>query len=123
METELITLDDYCEKLAIRRVDFMKVDVEGAELLVFRRARQLLASPEAPVIMFETDETLSARFASSSPISKAFLHQHGYDCFRYNGKTLKPVAVNELHRASDDLFALKPCHFEWHPILNGLCHR
>jgi FkbM family methyltransferase len=123
METELITLDDYCEKLAIRRVDFMKVDVEGAELLVFRGARQLLASPEAPVIMFETDETLNARFDSSSPIVKAFLHQYGYDCFRYNGKTLEPVAVDELHRAQDDLFALKPCHFKWHPILNSLGHR
>jgi FkbM family methyltransferase len=120
METGLITLDDYCENLAIRRVDFMKVDVEGAELLVFRGAQQVLASLVAPIIMFETDETLSARFDSSSQTLKAFLNQFGYDCFRYNGNTLEPVAVQELHPTGEDLFALKPSHFEKHPILTGL---
>jgi FkbM family methyltransferase len=120
-EIRVITLDDYCERQAIRRVDLMKVDVEGAELLVFRGATRLLTSTEAPIIMFETDETLTAHFASSSSSIKAFLHQHGYDFFRYDGRKLEPVAVEESHHKQEDLFALKPSHFERHQLLTSLC--
>jgi FkbM family methyltransferase len=120
METEVTTLDDYCEKHAIHRIDLMKVDVEGAELFVFRGTRRLLASMEAPIIMFETDETLTARFGTSSTGIKALLQEHGYDFFRYDGKELEPVAVNESHQKQEDLFALKPFHFERHPLLQSL---
>ena len=120
VEIESTTLDGYCEKYAIARVDFLKVDVEGAELLVFRGAERLLASPEAPVIMFETDETLTSRFSSSSVILKTFLHQYGYDFFHYDGKRLQRTAVNESHDVQVDLFALKPFHFERHSVLRTL---
>src|SRR6185369_426870 len=40
----VVTLDGYVERKGIERVDLLKVDVEGAELLVFRGAHRLLSS-------------------------------------------------------------------------------
>jgi FkbM family methyltransferase len=121
IEIEMTTVDDYCVNHNIPRVDLMKIDVEGAELLVFRGAEKLLSSKEAPIIMFETDEVLTARFGSSSTIIKSLLHQYGYDFFRYTGNRLEAVAVDELHHKQEDLFALKPFHIEGHQLLQRLC--
>ena len=120
IEIDMTTIDNYCETNSIPHVDLIKVDVEGAEQLVFRGARRLLASPEAPVIMFETDETLTGRFGSSSRSVKADLAEHGYSFFRYDGKKLEQVLVEEAHHDQEDLFAFKPFHFEKHPLLRKL---
>ncbi|MDQ3256753.1 MAG: FkbM family methyltransferase [Acidobacteriota bacterium] len=117
--TSLRTLDSYCDENGIGRVDFIKVDVEGAELLVFRGASQLLASADAPAIMFEVNDSHAASFSSSSVAVKTFLRQQGYDIFRYDGKTLEPVPANQGHQ-HEDLFAFKSYHFERHPMLNSL---
>src|SRR6185503_11933220 len=46
------TLDDYCERAGMRRLDFAKVDVEGAEHLVLRGAERALRVFR-PAIIFE----------------------------------------------------------------------
>lgn len=121
IEIEMTTVDEYCAAQSISQVDLMKVDVEGAELLVFRGAERLLSSKEAPIIMFETDEVLTARFGSSSILIKTLLQQYGYGFYRYTGDRLEAVAVNEPHHKQEDLFALKPFQFERHQILQRLC--
>jgi FkbM family methyltransferase len=119
IEITLTTLDQYCGDQKIKRVDFVKVDVEGAEILVFRGSASLLASPEAPAIVFEVSDKLAATFNSSSKMVKDLLHQRGYDIFRYDGKKLEKVPLGENHHY-EDLFAFKPYHFERYPILNQL---
>ena len=49
----VITLDDFSAKQGLSRLDFIKVDVEGMELNVFRGAQQTL-NKFRPVIYFET---------------------------------------------------------------------
>jgi FkbM family methyltransferase len=119
IETRLIALDDYCEKHSISRVDFIKIDVEGAELLVLRGAKGVLASAEAPAIVFEADDSLAASFGSSSSAVKTLLAEKGYEIFRYDGRRLEHVEVNQKHR-HEDLFAFKPDHFQLHPVLREL---
>ena len=63
----VITLDDFAARQRLTRLDFIKVDVEGMELSVFRGARQTLRRLR-PVIYFETlsrfgDEHGSKNFA------------------------------------------------------------
>lgn len=116
LEVTLMTLDDYCDQQGIDRVDFMKVDVEGAELQVFRGSSRLLGAPKAPIVLFEADDAWAQSFACSTIDVKAFLNEHGYDFFRYTGRKLEPVAVSVPH-THEDLFAVKPYHFERHPIL------
>src|SRR6185295_6677499 len=74
----LTTLDDFCAQQGLSQVDLMKVDVEGAELKVFRGAKALLASSGAPIIMFEVGEELAGRFGGSSANVKECLASFGY---------------------------------------------
>lgn len=119
MDVELMRLDDFCEKQGIERVDFMKVDVEGAEILVFRGASRLLAAPEAPIIMFESADVTSVNFGASTKDIKTLLHEYGYNIFRFDGKRLEVISLDQKHDW-DDLFALKPSHFKRHQQLKDL---
>jgi FkbM family methyltransferase len=56
------TLDEFIVEHDIPRVEVMKVDVEGAELLVFRGARGLLARADAPLILYEGYSWCTAGF-------------------------------------------------------------
>lgn len=49
----LTTLDQYCTGARITLIDFMKVDVEGHELEVFKGASQLLSNNSIRFIQFE----------------------------------------------------------------------
>lgn len=47
------TLDEYCEEHSIDHIHFMKVDVEGHELAVFRGASRMLKDRRINMIQFE----------------------------------------------------------------------
>ena len=49
----LTTIDEYCENKRIQKLDFMKVDVEGHELEVFKGARRMLEQSRIHAIQFE----------------------------------------------------------------------
>jgi FkbM family methyltransferase len=50
---EVIRGDDYCAERGITRIDFLKVDVEGAEHLVLEGFSRMLAEGRISVIQFE----------------------------------------------------------------------
>lgn len=52
-EVPVDKLDDYCEREDISRVDFLKVDVEGAEFQVLQGASALLSTQRIGIIQFE----------------------------------------------------------------------
>ena len=49
----LDTIDNYCLKNKIERVDFVKIDVEGHELEVLKGARQMMKEGRIKLIQFE----------------------------------------------------------------------
>jgi FkbM family methyltransferase len=53
---EMDTLDNFTKKKGIRKIDFLKIDVEGAELSVLRGARNLLKNNNISFIQFEFNE-------------------------------------------------------------------
>ena len=69
----LDTVDHYCEARGIARLDFMKVDVEGAEHLVFRGAQKTLARLR-PTLIFECN-------IESGSEAYALLEKLGYRLF------------------------------------------
>jgi FkbM family methyltransferase len=55
-------LDEVLLRLSIKKVDLIKIDVEGAELLVIRGANGLLTGRSKPIIFFESAENQCASF-------------------------------------------------------------
>jgi FkbM family methyltransferase len=113
------TLDRYCSANGVERLDFLKVDVEGGEEGVFRGGESVLAGDPAPVIMFESAESLAASAGSSCAAVKRLLADLGYRVYRYDGRILLPAPAEESYR-QEDLFALKPAHISAHPLLAEL---
>lgn len=66
VEFPVMTLDDYAARNGIGRIDFMKVDVEGSEVSVFRGAQRLLASRAIGCLLFELSDVCLANSGSSS---------------------------------------------------------
>src|SRR6185503_10255674 len=74
------TLDDYCERAQMRRLDFAKIDVEGAEHLVLRGAERALRVFR-PAIIFEWN-------ADSFDEVRQILSRHRYRIHDLKGRPL-----------------------------------
>jgi FkbM family methyltransferase len=70
-------LDAVVEEAGLSRIDVIKIDVEGAELLVLRGARQTLARYSPAVIVEVVEKQLQAMGASSAAVQQ-FLSSQGY---------------------------------------------
>ncbi|MFZ3331520.1 MAG: FkbM family methyltransferase [Candidatus Acidiferrales bacterium] len=102
------TIDRFMEVNDIRRVDVLKVDAEGAELLVFMGARKLLGRPDAPLILYEGYSGCTAGFNYHPGEIMSFLKQFGYQFFvidaAMGGLILRPCD----HQYDQMIVALKP---------------
>jgi FkbM family methyltransferase len=84
------TIDSYCEQNGIRRIDFLKIDVEGHELSVLEGASRLVNTGNVDVIQFE--------FTDCNVLSRVFLRDF-YEClpqyrfYRLNTAGLIPLGV------------------------------
>jgi FkbM family methyltransferase len=94
-----VCLDSYWAK-SRRKIDLVKVDVEGAEFLVFKGARKIMELPkdEAPVWIFEYRRENYARFGCSCGDILDFFKMHGYEILVCPKKGKKecfmPIATN-----------------------------
>ena len=98
---QTVTLDDFVARENIARVDVMKVDVEGAELKVFRGGRKLLERPDAPVILYEGYSWCTAGF-HYHPVELMWqLGEFGYELFILDPESgnLRPRAPGESYDA------------------------
>lgn len=95
VESDIVKLDDFIKTNQLTHVDFIKCDVEGAELSVLQGAAELLGSEESPIILIElNDETSNACGFSSQDIWQ-FLSSLGYDGF------YSIVSQNKVRRLND----------------------
>ena len=77
------TLDDFVEKNNIAKIDFIKIDVEGAEKLVFEGAQRLLSSFPRVTILFEAYDPNAQGFKYSVEELFAFLRKAGLRLSRF----------------------------------------
>jgi FkbM family methyltransferase len=80
-------LDDVWRELGVR-VDFIKCDVEGAELFVFRGGMQCITS-DHPIILSEMLRKWSAKFGYHPNEIISLLEGIGYHCYEIAGPRLK----------------------------------
>ncbi len=78
-------MDELIERGEISRPDFIKCDVEGAELMVFRGGHNTLDRTDAPLILFEAGALSTAGFGLRISAARDFLASlatPGYEFFR-----------------------------------------
>ena len=80
-------LDDWAREQAIRRVDFIKMDIEGAEFRALQGATELL-SRYRPVVVAELNSVCLARDDHQPDDVLALLRAAGYDNFAFNDGVL-----------------------------------
>jgi FkbM family methyltransferase len=108
-EVSTVRLDDYVAKQGIDRVDFMKIDIEGAELLALRGAETLLSGPNAPVILIELIDINTQAFGYKAVDVWDFLQRLGYKMYSSGGdrQRLKQVTRPDSFSVEMDLVAAK----------------
>lgn len=71
-------LDVVLDELGNPSIGLIKMDAEGAELMIFRGAPKLLSSRERPSIIFEANETNTRAFGYTVFDLLAYIHGFGY---------------------------------------------
>lgn len=84
IETQMIRLDSYFNEEII---DVMKIDVEGADVLVIEGCERLLANRQIKILLFEQNDSRMQTLGVTSDRAFALLRKHGY--------TLQKVSVDE----------------------------
>jgi len=106
----ITTLDVFMKEHNVPRVDVMKVDIEGAELVMFRGARDLLARADAPLILYGGFGSLTRGFGYHPVESLWFLESCGYTLFLLNGKTGEVSELKPDYQYDSMVIAAKPGH-------------
>jgi FkbM family methyltransferase len=96
------TLDDLCAREEVSRLDFIKIDVEGAELQVLEGGKGVI-DRHRPVMLIEIEARHAARYQRSPDEVSAWLLQRGYTMHVWqNGwrrtDTIEPSTRNYLFR-------------------------
>lgn len=92
MKVEVRRLDGVLEKYKIDTVDFVKIDVEGAELDVLQGATRFLGKEKKPVLLIEAADSRTAPWGYKARDIVQLLEQLGYDCCSIReGGRLEPV--------------------------------
>lgn len=82
------TIDSYCERNRIRRVDFVKADVEGAEPLVLAGAAGILRDPlrRPRMIVLELFPPMLLKYGSTASSVIRCIEKFGYEAFVVDGQ-------------------------------------
>ena len=99
---QVTTVDVFCNERGIKKVDFLKLDIEGSELPALRGATDMLAERAIPVILVET--TLTQGDRSTTEQIDRLLRNAGYRSFHVerNG-SLRPIDVLSRKQLREDI--------------------
>lgn len=98
VEVEVVSLDELCARENLGRVDFVKADVEGAELSVLRGARATLEAHH-PALLLEVEERHTRKYGYGAADLVGWLADLGYAPSRWTGAGWTAVdGVDEAHR-------------------------
>jgi len=93
------TLDNYCKVNNVRPVRFIKCDVEGHELEVFRGSETILRE-DSPIVLFECEARHLSRFSIRDVFG--YLEGLGYKGYFFMGRKLLPLSAfdEKIHQAN-----------------------
>lgn len=102
IDVEIRTLDSIIE---IKKIDFIKIDVEGYELEVFKGGHNSLLA--AQCILFESWESHFIRYGTSSIEVHDFLRNYGFGIYYWNGISLQTIGNSYISTHCENLLAIR----------------
>ena len=103
-----IRLDDFCLKNNIKDIDILKIDVEGADFLVLKGAKNILRSDHSPIIICEFNRSITNGIKSSQDEFVFFMKELSYRFFTI--KERKLVEIDLANTAANERICIKDCH-------------
>lgn len=91
-------IDNYVRENNINKIDFIKIDVEGAELSVLQGGEAFLQN-NSPIIMFELEERHTKYFKYNPQDMIEFLNKLGYSVFEIDRDEL--LSIIEIDNFND----------------------
>lgn len=121
--TELIrtvSLDSFCKEQNIEKIDYLKLDVEGAESDALQGSVDLLKRQAIRFIQFEISRKMLEGLDRKAEDTFQLLHQYGYECHRIqkDGQIGEQVAGSNAFYENFIAFPELPIHF-FTIVLNG----
>lgn len=104
IEIPCTTIDHEIQQRSLKRVDLIKIDVEGGEIDVINGALNTLTSMQ-PVLITELGDALQKARGITTDEFKTFLSELGYECYKINEDgTLTISPVGEYHLMDNVVF-------------------
>ncbi len=123
VKTELvegITLDSFCQNNGIEKIDYLKIDVEGAESDTLEGAVNLLSNRKVGYIQFEISQKMLEGLDRTANATFDILRKYGYECHRItaDGSIGEEVSSSNAFYENYIAFPVLPIHF-FTIVLNG----
>ena len=116
VEVPGVTLDGYTAARNLAKVDLIKIDIEGAELLALHGAERLLSGPAPPMLMVEVSDCHAAAFRTTAADVKVWLRRRGYrGCTVMASGRWRRVPARAAHPTPLNVFFFRPEHREHFP--------
>ncbi|GCL36873.1 glycosyl transferase, group 1 [Sphaerospermopsis reniformis] len=117
---EAITLDSFCHNNNIDIIDYLKIDVEGAESDVLQGASELLRNQKIRFIQFEISQKMLEGLNRTAKTTFDILIANGYECHRItaNGSIGENAKDSSSFYENYIAFPTLPIHF-FTIVLNG----
>ena len=95
-KVNMMTLDTYVKEKSLQKIDFIKCDVEGAEMLVMRGAKNVLTSAKPPILKLEIYKEWTKTFGYEPQDIIRFLEKFGdYKAYHISPNGLNRVKSND----------------------------
>jgi FkbM family methyltransferase len=106
--TQVVTIDDFCGERGIAQVDFIRMDIEGAELMALQGARHILDRDRPHVLLEIHPQMLEARFNGTAEAVIELFMARGYRMFALNGNRLEERETAVTDQPWKDYFFIHP---------------
>ncbi|MEK7464040.1 MAG: FkbM family methyltransferase [Patescibacteria group bacterium] len=106
VRVQIITLDEWAAREKINQIDVIKIDTEGAELLVLKGGRETILKYK-PVIFLEIEPRNLKAYSYTHDDILAWFIQNGYELFTLKGSKIKQESLAAILEM-EDTFIAKP---------------